>query len=467
MAADSITVRTKRDIIDFVNSHPKGTRRTQALVFIALGGIFVDAYDFTSLGIGVDALKAQFQLSAFQVGTMTAAMAVGALLGALLGGYLVDRVGRFKLFVLDLILFVVAAIGAGFAPNLGILLVFRFFLGFGVGLDMPASFSFVAEFTNRQSKGKYVNMWQGMWYVAVVATGLVVLPFYFAGAGPNLWRWAVGFGAVPAAIVLLLRLRFTEESPMWAAHRLGLRDAARILEKSYGVDVVVDEAAGQEAVKRLPGFRAIFTSRYRARTALAAIISGTQSMEYFAVGFYIPTIVALLLGQGTLYAILGTIVINLFGVLGGTTQPFVTARLGVRRLAITGYIIVAACLLLLGIVGGSVPGVVAALLVGVLIFGHSFGPGAQGKTMAALSYPTEIRGVGMGFTEGMSRVGTILGFYVFPVILAAAGLAHTMLALIVIPLVGLVALGFIKWEPVGQDVETPESEGTATTAASA
>lgn len=254
---------------------------------------------------------------------------------------------------------------------------------------------------------------------------------------------------------------------MWAAHRLGLRDAAKILEKSYGIEVVVDQAAGQEAVKRLPGFKAIFTSKYRARTALASIISGTQSMEYFAVGFYIPTIVALLLGKGTLYAILGTIVINLFGVLGGSTQPFLTARLGVRKLAITGFLIVAACLLLLGLVGQSVPGVLAALLVGVLIFGHSFGPGAQGKTMAALSYPTEIRGVGMGFTESMSRVGTILGFYVFPVILATAGLSYTMLALIVIPVVGLLALAAIRWEPVGQDVETPESEGTATTAASA
>lgn len=462
---DTITVRTKRDIIDFVDSHPKGTRRTKILVFIALGGIFVDAYDFTSLGIGVDSLKAEFALTAFQVGTMTAAMAVGALLGALIGGYLVDRIGRYKLFVLDLILFVVAAIGAGLSPNLEVLLVFRFLLGFGVGVDMPASFSFVAEFTNRASKGKYVNMWQSMWYVAVVVTGLVALPFYFAGVGGDLWRWAVGFGAVPALIVLLLRLKFTEESPMWAAHRLGLNEAAKILEKSYGITVIVDQAAGQEAVKRLPGFRALFTSKYRARTALASLISGTQSMEYFAVGFYVPVIVALLLGKGVLFAILGTIVINLFGVLGGTTQPFLTQKWGLRKLAITGYCIVAGCMLLLGVVGEAVPGVVAALLVGVLIFGHSFGPGAQGKTMAALSYPTEMRGIGMGWAESMSRIGTILGFYVFPLIMAVAGLSKTMLALMVIPLTGLLALGLIRWEPIGQDVET--SEGTTTAPSSA
>lgn len=373
---ESITVRTKRDIIDFVNSHPAGTRRTKILVFIALGGIFVDAYDFTSLGFGVDAITEQFQLVPWQVGTMTGVMAVGALLGAFLGGYLVDKIGRYKLFVLDLILFVVAAIGAALAPNLITLLIFRFLLGFGVGVDMPVSFSFIAEFTNKQSKGKYVNFWQSMWYIAVVSAGIVVLPFYFGGAGGDLWRWAVGFGAVPALIVLLLRLKYTEESPMWAAHRLGLHEAAKILEKSYGITVVVEAAEGQEAVKKLPNLSALFKKKYRGRTVLASVISGTQSMEYYAVGFYVPTIVALILGKGVLFAIIGTIVINLFGVLGGTTQPFLTARWGTRKLAITGYTIVVSCLLLLGLVGETVPGMIAALLVGVLIFGHSFGPGA-------------------------------------------------------------------------------------------
>ena len=49
----SLTVRSKRDVIDFVNSH-SNPKRGSIMVYIALGGIFIDAYDFTSLGIGVD-----------------------------------------------------------------------------------------------------------------------------------------------------------------------------------------------------------------------------------------------------------------------------------------------------------------------------------------------------------------------------------------------------------------------------
>lgn len=461
-APATLVVRTKDDISDFVNSHPSGTRRTKLLAFIALGGIFVDAYDFTSLSIGIDSLTEQWHLTPFEVGSTTAVMAVGALVGALGGGYLADRLGRYKLFVLDLVLFVAAALGAGLAPNLPVLLVCRLLLGIGVGLDMPVAFSFITEFTSRHEKGKYVNLWQSVWYVAVVATGAFVLPFHLLGAGGDLWRWAVGFGAVPAVVVLVLRLNFTEESPMWAAHRLGLREAAAILEKSYHIRVEVapsadaDEKQAAEGAKEKVRLRAIFEGTFRPRTILASTISMTQAAQYFAVGFYTPTITALLFGAGTLYTILGTMVINLFGVLGGTVQPFLTHRLGLRKLAFAGYVIVAASMLALAAVDGSGLQVLPALLIGVLIFGHSFGPGAQGKTMASLSYPTEFRGLGTGWSEAMSRVGTIAGFYLFPLVLAAVGLGQTMLYLTLVPLIGLAALLLIRWEPVGKDVETRE-----------
>ncbi len=458
---ENVTVRTRRDIIDFVNSHPQGSRRGKIMAFIALGGIFIDAYDFTSLSIGVDSLREQLGLTPFQVGSVTAIMAVGALVGALAGGYIADRIGRFKLFIIDLFLFVVAAIGAALAPNLAWLLIFRFLLGVGVGIDMPVSFSFVSEFINSRAKGKYVNLWQLMWYLAVVSAALIALPFYFAGTGENLWRWAVGFGAVPAAIVLVLRFIYTDESPMWAAHHLGLREAAKILEKNYDVHVVVEASAERSVAAERTRLGAVFQRKFRARTILASMISGTQAMEYYAVGFYAPVITALIFGKGMLYTLLGTIAINLFGILGGGVQPFLTQRLGLWKLATIGYGIVISCLVVAGLTQGKISIYISALLIGIFIFGHSFGPGSQGKTMAALSYPTELRGVGMGWAESVSRAGTILGFYAFPLVLATAGLANTLLCLTIVPLAGLIALLVIRWDPIGQDVESPTESPAA------
>lgn len=458
----SLTVRSKRDIIDFVNSHDNPDRG-RIMVLIALGGIFIDAYDFTSLGIGIDSLQKQLSLSPFELGSVTAIMALGALFGALGGGYVTDRLGRFKTFIIDLICLVVAALGTALSPNLAWLLFFRFLLGVGVGMDFPVALSFIAEFTNSRTKGRFVNLWQAMWYIAAASTGIIALPIFFSiGDSENLWRWAVGFGAVPALIILILRLIYLDESPMWAAHNLGLREASDILEKNYNVRVTVSRLKEAAVTHSRAKLGSIFQKGLRARTVLSSIIASTQSMEYFAVGFYLPSITALIFGKGILFAILGAIVFNIFGIVGGLSQSFLTQRLGIWKLAFIGYCIAAASLLVVGLTRDNIPAYLGALLIGFFIFGHSFGPGSQGMTMATLSYPTEFRGIGSGWGQSMVRVGSILGFYVFPLVLATAGLTHTLLYLTVIPLIGLVALLFIRWDPIGQDVEQmPETEAEA------
>lgn len=88
MSSPTITVRTPRDIIDYINDHPTGTGRTRLLAIIALGGVFVDAYDFTSLGLGIGSLTKQWSLDPLQVGLLTSVMAFGALVGSILGFYI-------------------------------------------------------------------------------------------------------------------------------------------------------------------------------------------------------------------------------------------------------------------------------------------------------------------------------------------------------------------------------------------
>jgi hypothetical protein len=61
-------------------------------------------------------------------------------------------------------------------------------------------------------------------------------------------------------------------------------------------------------------FFEIFSPKYKARTILASIICATQSMEYFVVGFNLPSISTRLFGSEFLYAILGAVFFNLFGI---------------------------------------------------------------------------------------------------------------------------------------------------------
>jgi MFS family permease len=459
-----LIIRSAKDVSDFVDEHPGG-RSTILIVMIALGGVFVDAYDFTSLGIGVPALTKTFGLSPIEVGSVTAMMAIGAFVGAIWGGKATDKVGRYKMFLVDLVLLVVAALGAALSVNLPMLLVFRFLLGLGVGLDFPVALSFIAEFVNKKKRGGGVNLWQLMWYVAASCTGLIILPFYFAGFGDELWRVAVGFGALPALVILILRFKYVKESAPWAAQNLGLAEAARILEATYKIRTRVVQGPAPRApkVRDHATFGEIFTPRFLKRTVLVSVICATQSLEYFAIGFNLPSISQALFGKAFINAILGAIAFNLFGIAGALLGVAVTKRMGARRMAIAGYLLVLVSLFALFKLNETLPISYMALLVGLMILGHAFGPGAQGMTMAALSYPTRIRGVGTGWGQGMVRVGSISGFYFFPLLIATVGFYKMIGFLMLAPALGLAAALLIKWEPVGAAIDELDEHHRADT----
>jgi MFS transporter, putative metabolite transport protein len=464
---DTVVLRTVDDvvrIVDETTNHAtpaaarKARRTTMLVMIIALGGVFVDAYDFTSLGIGAIQLRHEFHLTATEVGALSSTMAFSALFGALVGGYFVDKVGRKRMFLLDLWFFVFSAIGAALAPNLVVLLGFRLLMGLGVGLDFPVAMSFVAEFSDRANRGRFVNLSYLNWYLAAIVGFITSYVGYIFGAGEHLWRLAVGFGAVPALILLMMRNRYMLESPLWAAHQGDLEGAAAILRRTRNLDVevapdaVVTATAGA-GLTAAETARIIFSPRYRPRATLAAVISCLQSIEYYAVIFYLPVISQLIFGRSLLKAILGGIVFSAVGLVGSAVQAFVCDRTGIRPLTITGALL--ATVALLGIALGHATGnlTLEALMVGLFMLGHTVGPGPQGMAYGTLSFPTAIRGSAVGWTQGMLRVGSILGFFFFPVILTAFGFTATFALLAGVPaIIALVTLA-IHWDPIGVDIE--------------
>lgn len=220
----------------------QGTKTT-AVIILALGGIFMDAYDFSSLAFGITAIQEQFGLNGFMTGLVNASIMVGAVIGALFGGYLVDRFGRYRLFMADMVFFVVAAIGCAVAPNEWVLIAFRFVMGIGVGLDLPVAMAFLAEFSKLKGKGnrsQRVNAWSPAWYFATGMGYVIVLIIFITlpyDQHAILWRIVVGFGAVPALIVLLVRRRYLAESPEWLANQGDLRGAVEVMRSHHNLNV--------------------------------------------------------------------------------------------------------------------------------------------------------------------------------------------------------------------------------------
>lgn len=458
MSNGTIVVKSKDDIIDYVDQNPS-QHKTVLLVSIVLGGMFLSAYDLTILGTATDQLTSEFTLSSLGLSIVMTLMPVGALVGAYVGGFYADRIGRKLVFTVCLLLLIVASVGAALAPSPAWLGFFRLLMGFGIGLDAPVASSLLAEFSNIRDRGRNVNYWQVVWYISIVSSSLIVIGLHLLDTGVFLWRWSVGVGAVLALILLILRLIFVGESPMWAAKNQPLKKAVKVLEKHYNVSVKLEassEVEGRQIVKA--PLKVLFNKRYRSRTIMACAVASIQSLQYYAVGLYIPLIAVFIMGEGKLESLIGTALVNVAGIVGALTGVLLTTKYGVRKLTIIGFSIVIFSMVVVGVIQGKVPMSLIAVLIGLFLFGHSGGPGPSAKTIGALSYPTSLRGYGTGFVESIDRVGSIIGTFAFPVILSATGLGTTMLIIAIFPVIGLITSLLIKWEPVGKDIEQEDED---------
>jgi len=91
---ERVVLRSAQDVTDLINSGCLQKGKAFAITLIALGGIFLDAYDFTSLAFGMPYIAKDFNLSPGMLAVVSASIMVGALVGSVFGGYFVDKLGR-------------------------------------------------------------------------------------------------------------------------------------------------------------------------------------------------------------------------------------------------------------------------------------------------------------------------------------------------------------------------------------
>ncbi|WP_344309987.1 MFS transporter [Brevibacterium samyangense] len=461
-------VRSAADVNRILAVHGSRGTKSKAIILLALGGIFMDAYDFSSLAFGITAIREQFGLNGFMTGLVNASIMVGAVVGAIFGGVLVDRFGRYKLFMADMVFFVVAAIGCALAPEEWSLIFFRFLMGIGVGLDLPVAMAFLAEFSKLRGSGnrsQRVNAWSPAWYIATGFGYVVVLVCFLLlpiDQHDYLWRIVVGFGAVPAIVVLLVRRKYMAESPQWLADQGDLRGAVDIMRSHHGLDVELDLPAGSRVQKKesgkWKGIAELFSPKYRIRTIVALCVSVFSTFGYNAVAYGTPLIITTLFHQGALTTIVSSLVINLvFGAVGGILGVAIVNRFGARRITLVGFVLQTIAIGTLALVGVPANALVfvAIAMLALFVFAQAGGPGANLMSYATLSYPTRLRGVGIGFNESAKRLFSIVSLLGFP-ILSTAMSTNVFWLIAIAPLCGALAVALIPWDPTGKDVDAED-----------
>jgi MFS family permease len=338
--------------------------RFHTLILFALGVTWIlDGLEVTIIGAvsGVLESPQTLHLTASQIGLLGSAYLAGAVLGALVFGYLTDRYGRKLFFFITLSVYCLGALLTSLSWDLWSFMLFRFITGAGIGGEYAAINSAIDELIPARLRGRVALLINGSYWIGAAlgsaATVILLDPRVFAiDSG---WRFGVALGALLSLLILFIR-RYVPESPRWLITHGRAQEAETIVKAAE--DRIRDEIGrplpapdAAHAITLYPrarfGFGAIVEtmfSKYRSRAILGFSLMVSQAFLYNAIFFTYALVLTrfyevpasrtgLYLLPFALGNFVGVVVLGrYFDTVGRRTMIFITYVASAALLALTG-----------------------------------------------------------------------------------------------------------------------------------
>jgi MFS family permease len=402
------------------------------MILVGLGTVWIlDGLEVTivgSIGSRLSEAGSGISISKAEVaGGAAAAYIAGACIGALFFGWLTDRYGRKKLFMISLGVYLVATAATAFSFNLWSFLFFRFLTGMGIGGEYAAINSAIDELIPAWARGRVDIIINGsFWVGAALGSLLSILALDTSIFAKDLgWRLAFGLGVVLGLGVLIVR-RSVPESPRWLFIHGREEEAERIVGEIEGR---VRESTGRELAepeeemavrqRRAIGFgtiaKTVFT-RYPKRTVLGLSLFVGQAFLYnsmlFSAGDILTTFYKTASGDVPYYLV-AFAVGNFAGplLLGGLFDS-----IGRKPMIAGTYILSGVLLLVTALLAknGDLTATTLTICWCVVFFFASAGASAAYLTVSEV-FPMETRAMAIAF---FYAVGTAVGGIVGPLLFA-------------------------------------------------
>ncbi len=429
------------------NYNPKGNR----VGWLMMSSILVEAWDLYSIAFVLVFIRQQYNPDPFMLGLAAAATQGGALVGALIGGWLSDHIGRRVMFLSTMIMFIIFALLQAFVTDVFWLVVVRLILGIPLGSDISNGYTYIMESMPKGAREVMGNRWQFMFAIGEVATLAIIAVFILANLPPHLiWRVTLGLGAVPALVILLMR-HDLPETAVWLVRRGRFREAKAVSQKMYGDDLPM--LPNQDVQVPRPSPTAFLADlrqdpiRWRA-TIYGWIACFAQGSEFSTFAFYLPVLFISVGVSSILGTDLVTMLLYCLAAVAGWVGPLLTPKIGHRGIGIAGFGIVLVSLIVAAAAIYTGHPMILPFAAAAMLWGH-YWDASNCMTIPTMVARPQYRGTASGFAYMFVKLPSFLAIFLFPALFGAIGQAGATLFVAIFPLCGLLAAIFILPEVYG------------------
>ncbi|WP_336320275.1 MFS transporter [Streptomyces lavendofoliae] len=432
------------------------------MIVIGLGTVWIlDGLEVTIVGSMAGRLSEEgsgLAISSAQVTGVAAALYVaGACSGALFFGWLTDRFGRKKLFLITLAVYLAATALTALSFSAWWFFVFRFLTGFGIGGEYAAINSAIDELIPSKYRGRVDLIINGSFWLGAMGGALLSVLALDTDLLPKDLGWRISFGlGVVLGLVILLVRRHVPESPRWmfihgreeGAERL-VEDVERQVEADTGRPLPAPAGAITIKQRHSVGFVQIARTLFRAyprRAVLGLSLFIGQAFLYNAITFGFGAILVTFFDVGTgstgyFFAVIA---------FGNFMGPLLLGRLfdtWGRRPMIAGTYVISGVLLFVTawmFSNGWLTATTMTLSWCVVLFFASAGASSAYLTVSEI-FPMETRAMAIAFFYAVgTAAGGISGPLIFAGLTESGVVADTVLAFCIGATL-MVAGGLVAW----------------------
>ena len=402
-------------VVDSANYFRLPFAITLAMILVML----TDGFDLFTMGYVGPHLLADWNLARPQLAPINSAGLIGMALGSVVLGWLGDRIGRQRAYIICLAFLFVGSLFCYLADGVRELSAWRLVTGIGLGGITPLAATLISEWTPRRVRS------------VVLACVVVAIPLGGTLAGvvarnviPEYgWRAMFLIGAVVPLALFLVMGRILPESPQYLARHPGQWPRlARALNRLVGEprfdgsETFIVSTAGRRSGN---WFTTLWNADFRATTALLWTVFAFNTFVLYVFTNYLPTLLDFA-GSSAVTASRSLEMFSFGGAFGSIGGAFLIGYFGSRWVGTLLALLGAIATVFIGklLVSGPDSAPLQLLVLCVAAGAAMNGMQAFVYAVGANAYPAEVRAAAIGAAQTFSRVGGVASASAAPVYFA-------------------------------------------------